>query len=167
MLVAVTAKGPKAIGSTEGMQHTSATSPYYSTWVAQAPALFEQVRQAVLARDLAALGAAAEHSALMMHASMLAANPAVIYFSPTTLAVVAKVRELRARGLQAFYTMDAGPHVKVLTAEASAGDVASALAEVTGVQRVITCRPGPDAYCLDPDLTFAVALERARAGASR
>ena len=167
MLVAVTAKGPKAIGSTEGMQHTSLTSPYYATWVAHAPALFEQVRQAVLARDLAALGAAAEQSALMMHASMLAASPAVIYFSPTTLAVVAKVRELRTRGLQAFYTMDAGPHVKVLTGEESAGEVASALAEVTGVQRVISCRPGPDAYCLDPDLSFADALERARAGAWR
>jgi diphosphomevalonate decarboxylase len=129
--------------------------------------LFEQVRQAVLGRDLAALGAAAEQSALMMHASMLAASPAVIYFTPTTLAVVAKVRELRARGLQAFYTMDAGPHVKVLTQADSADEVAAALAEVTGVQRVIACKPGPDAYCLDPDLDFAEALERARAGAWR
>jgi diphosphomevalonate decarboxylase len=167
MLVAVTAAGPKAIGSTEGMKHTSATSPYYAPWVAHAPVLFERARQAVLARDLGALGPAVEQSALMMHASMLAADPAVIYFLPTTLAVMARVRELRTQGAQAYFTMDAGPHVKVLTHAASAADVAAALAEVPGVQRVITCRPGPDAYCLEQDLDFARALEHVRAGARR
>jgi len=165
MLVAVTAAGPKAVGSTEGMTHTRATSPYYATWVNHAPVLFERVRDAVLARDLAALGPAVEQSALMMHASMLAADPAVIYFLPTTLAVIARVRELRAQGTAAFFTMDAGPHVKVLTQKSAAADVATALGEVAGVKRVIVCRPGPDAYCLDPGLDFAQAVERVRSGA--
>jgi diphosphomevalonate decarboxylase len=95
MVVALTASGPKSVGSTEGMQRTAATSPYYRAWVEGAPRVFETVRAAVLARDLAALGAAVEQSALMMHASMLAADPALVYLSPASLAAMETVRGLR------------------------------------------------------------------------
>jgi diphosphomevalonate decarboxylase len=145
MLVAVTAAGPKAIGSTEGMRHTAETSPYYAAWVEHAPRVFEQVKAALLARDFAALGEATEQSALMMHASMFAARPAVVYFSAATLRVMERVRALRKEGRVAFYTMDAGPHVKVLTPAEDAEAVAASLQKVDGVQRLIVSSPGPDA----------------------
>jgi diphosphomevalonate decarboxylase len=149
MVVALTASGPKSVGSTEGMQRTAATSPYYRAWVEGAPRLFETVRAAVLARDLAALGPAVEQSALMMHASMLAADPALVYLSPASLAAMETVRGLRARGVPAFYTMDAGPHVKVLTAPENAEPVAEALRATTGVERVVVSAAGPDARLED------------------
>lgn len=151
MVVTLTAKGPKSVGSTEGMQHTAETSPYYSPWVAHAPALFEEVRQGVLGRDIERLGAAMEQSALMMHASMFAARPAVIYFQPTTLAVMTAVRELRQAGTPAYYTMDAGPHVKVLTLPEHAARVARAVEAVPGVERSIVTGAGPDAELTDED----------------
>jgi len=146
MVVTLTASGPKAIGSTPGMLHTEQTSPYYARWVEHAPTLCAEIRRAVLAKDLTTLGAAMEQSALMMHASMLAARPALIYFAPTTLAVMQRVRELRESGTPAFYTMDAGPHVKVLTTPEHASGVAEALGLVPGALRTIICGPGPDAH---------------------
>jgi diphosphomevalonate decarboxylase len=145
MIVAVTQAGPKAVGSTAGMQHTRATSPYYAAWVDHAPLTFEEIRSAVLDRDLDRLGPAVEQSALMMHASMLAARPALCYLTPTTLAVVDAVRRLRDAGLAAYFTIDAGPHVKVLTARASEAPVRQAIDAVPGVLRTILCRPGPGA----------------------
>jgi diphosphomevalonate decarboxylase len=145
MVVALTASGPKSVGSTEGMRRTAATSPYYGAWVEEAPRVYEAVRAAVLARDLAALGPAVELSALRMHASMLAAEPALLYFTGATLAAMDTVRALRARSVAAFYTMDAGPHVKVLTSVDDAERVASALRETPGVERVVVCAPGPGA----------------------
>jgi diphosphomevalonate decarboxylase len=145
MLVAVTASGPKAVSSTEGMQRTARTSPYHRAWIDAAPALFAEARRALVDGDLETLGTVMEQSALAMHASMLAARPAIVYFRPATLAVMHAVSELRARGVAAFYTMDAGPHVKVLTTLADEAEVTRALAEVPGVERVIACRPGPDA----------------------
>jgi diphosphomevalonate decarboxylase len=145
MLVAVTAAGPKAMSSTQGMQHTAETSPYYAAWVERAPRVFEEVKAALLARDIAALGAAMEQSALMMHASMFAARPAVVYFTPATLGVMERVRALRKEGGAAFYTMDAGPHVKVLTTPEQVDAIAAALERVEGVRRVIRSQPGPDA----------------------
>ena len=145
MWVAITVKGPKDVGSTEGMEHTRATSPYYPVWVHHAPVLFEEVRRAVLERDFPTLGAAMEQSALMMHASMLAARPAIRYFAPATLAAMDAVRALRKGGIAAYYTMDAGPHVKVLCQLERADEVGHALASVPGVERAIRCLPGPDA----------------------
>jgi diphosphomevalonate decarboxylase len=149
MLVAVTSEAAKDTGSTDGMQHTAQTSPYYPAWVGDAPRLFDEVKRAVLARDFERLAPAVEQSALMMHASMLAARPALIYFRPATLAVVEQVRALRKAGVAACYTMDAGPHVKVLVEPHAAARVEAALAEVPGVLRVLVSGPGPDAVTLD------------------
>lgn len=145
MLVALTATGPKDVGSTDGMQHTSRTSPYYPAWVEHAPRLFEQAHGAVLERDLPRLGEAMEQSTLMMHASMLAAAPGLLYWVPASLRVIHEVRALRARGTAAYFTMDAGPHVKVLTAPADAERVERALLDCDGVERVVRCQAGPDA----------------------
>jgi len=145
MIVALTRAGEKAVGSTEGMLRTAMTSPYYPGWVAHAPRLFERIKKAVLERDLESLGPAVEASALAMHASMYAADPPIVYFSPATFAAMEAVRELRASGVPAFFTMDAGPHVKVLTAPEHADRVAARLSEAPGVLDVIRCAPGGDA----------------------
>lgn len=140
--VVVTTLKQKDVGSTEGMAHTSATSPYYPAWVANAPRLFERARRAVLARDFEALGVVAEESAFAMHASAMAAAPALIYFNPVTLAAIERVRKLRQAGTEAYVTIDAGPHVKVLSRAAHASAVAAALREVAGVEKVLVAAPG-------------------------
>lgn len=146
MVIAATSLGEKATSSTDGMLHTQRTSPYFPAWVAEAPRCFEQAKRALLARDLPALGLAMEQSTWMMHASMLAAQPALFYLRDATLRVIERVHALRAAGTAAFYTMDAGPHVKVLTERGSAATVARALAEVAGVERVIRSAPGAGAW---------------------
>lgn len=145
LLVCVVTLLPKDQGSTLGMAHTQKTSPYYPAWVDSAPAVYERVRGALLARDFDALGRATEHSALLMHASMFAAEPPLNYWSPTTLALLQRVSELRASGLPAYATMDAGPHVKVLAEPHNAQKIENALREVAGVKDVLVCAPGPDA----------------------
>lgn len=148
IVVAITREGPKDVGSTEGMLHTTRTSPFYPAWVAHAPSLCARVRAAVLARDLEALGAAAEQSALCMHASALAAAPGLIYWTGATVEAIAEVRRLRARGLAAWATIDAGPQVKVLTTPGDEEAVTRALSAVPGVLRTIATRPGPGATVL-------------------
>jgi len=145
MIVALTRAGEKSVGSTEGMLRTARTSPYYRGWVEHAPRLFELIKSAILARDLTVLGPAVESSALAMHASMFAADPPIVYFSPTTLTVMERVRELRAAGVPAYFTMDAGPHVKVVTLPMHAEEVTNKLAECPGVLEVIRCAAGGDA----------------------
>jgi diphosphomevalonate decarboxylase len=128
MVVAVVSEGRKAVGSTEGMERSRATSPYWGAWLDLGPRAVEEARGAVLARDLEALGAVMERSTFAMHATMHSATPPLLYFQPATVALLHAVFELRRSGVSAWATMDAGPQVKVLCAPADADVVRSALA---------------------------------------
>jgi diphosphomevalonate decarboxylase len=149
VVVAVTREGPKPTLSTEGMLHTQRTSPYYPSWVESAPAICARVRDAVLSRDLEALGVAAEESALLMHAAAIGARPGLVYWVGATVEVMDEVRRLRQKGTPAWFTMDAGPHVKVLTTPEAEEAVARALAAVPGVTRILHTQPGPGATLVE------------------
>src|SRR5688500_18150581 len=109
------------------MDHTAATSPMYRAWLDLVPRDLATAEAALAAGDLEQLGTLAEANALAMHASAIAARPAVLYWRPATLSVLAEVRGLRATGQAAWATMDAGPHVKILTTDDDAELVARAL----------------------------------------
>ena len=126
LVVAITATGPKAIGSTAAMTHTARTSPFYAAWIAAVPGDLAAAREAIAARHLPSLGAVAERSALRMHAAALAADPPIIYWNAATLAAIDCVHTLRARGMSVFFTIDAGPHVKALSRPRCAPSPASA-----------------------------------------
>jgi diphosphomevalonate decarboxylase len=148
LCVAITATGPKAITSTDAMERTQRTSPYYAGWLASVPPDLAEARKAVLARDLARLGAVAERSATRMHACAMAADPHILYWNPATVAAIATVKDLRAQGTAAYFTVDAGPHVKVLCAAADAPRVEAALAATPGIVRFLTLAPGPGAHIM-------------------
>ncbi len=145
MLVAVLAERPKPKGSTDAMNHTVATSPYFEAWRACVPGDLDIARQAIASRDLARLGELAESNALRMHATMLAARPPVLYWLPETVAAMRRVRELRDAGMACWFTIDAGPNVKVLCDAAFEAAVITGLSDLPGVLRVISSRPGPGA----------------------
>jgi diphosphomevalonate decarboxylase len=139
------------------MDRTARTSPYYAAWLVSAEADVVEAEQALRARDLAWLGRIAERSALRMHASAMAAEPAIIYWAPATLAAMETVRRLREpreprdsragdQPIAAYFTIDAGPNVKVLCHAADAPAVAAALAETPGVQSTLVASPGPGAH---------------------
>lgn len=143
MVIAIVGGGaPKSHGSRDAMDHTAATSPLYRAWLELVPRDLVAAEAALAAGDLEALGALAEANALAMHASALAARPAVVYWQPATLAALAEVRALRAAGHPAWGTMDAGPHVKVLTSADHAARVAAAMRDVPGVTEVAIASAG-------------------------
>jgi diphosphomevalonate decarboxylase len=147
VVVAITHSGPKAVSSRDGMARAAA-SHLYPAWVSSVPADLAAARAAIRARDLDALGNLAEHSALKMHAVGLAARPPLLYWRGATVECIHRVWSLRADGVPAFVTIDAGPQVKVLCRPDDAPQVASALGAVSGVERVLTCAPGGGAEVL-------------------
>ncbi len=145
VVVAITEAGTKSVSSTDGMNLTMQTSPYYRAWVDSVPADLDQVRQAIAAKDFEQLGEVAEGSALKMHASALAARPGLIYWNPATIACLHEVRALRAAGTGVFFTVDAGPQVKAVCLPGEGARVARHLAGIDGVEKVIETRLGPGA----------------------
>jgi diphosphomevalonate decarboxylase len=142
LVIAVAGGGAKDVLSRAGMERTSATSPLYAGFLATVPDDLIAARDAIARRDLEALGEVAERSALTMHASALAARPAVVYWRGATVEALHAVRALRRHGIGAWATIDAGPHVKVLCTPDDADRVEAALREVPGVTSTRSCAPG-------------------------
>ncbi|RDI49984.1 diphosphomevalonate decarboxylase [Nocardia mexicana] len=145
LVVAVVEDGPKSVSSREAMRHTVATSPLYWGWAMSSTSDIADMCQAIDRGDLVAVGEIAERNALGMHATMLAARPAVRYLSPASLTVMDRVIELRRSGIPAYITADAGPNVKVLCARRDAERVAAALNLLPCTRSVVTAHPGPGA----------------------
>lgn len=149
VVVAITHTEAKAIGSTEGMNRTQETSPYWDAWVAGQERDLQEAAQAVQARDFAALAEVSEHSCFKMHALALSARPKILYWRPSTVGAMQAVGALRADGVPVFCTMDAGPQVKAVCLPEAADHVARALQAVPGVTQVLTVGLGAGARLLD------------------
>lgn len=133
VVIAITASGPKAVGSTEAMELSRRTSPFYSSWIEQQPQDLATARDAIQRRDFAQLAAVSEHNCLKMHSIMWASRPPVVYWNSATMACLQTIRDLQAQGVGVFFTMDAGPQVKAVCLPDYAAVVRTALAETTGV----------------------------------
>ncbi len=141
--VAVVSDARKAIASRDAMRHVVESSPLFAGWVAAQEGDLAEMRRAIGAQDLDRVGRVAEENCLRMHATAIAARPPVLYWTPVTVAVMQAVHELRSSGVPAYFTIDAGPQVKVLCRLADLAQVRAALAATPGVLRVIESRPGP------------------------
>jgi diphosphomevalonate decarboxylase len=144
LVVALTEPGQKKVGSTEGMERSRKTSPYYQAWLDHAPKWSRKIKRAIKQRDLDTLGAAMEQSTMAFHCSAITSDPPILYWRPATLAALDTVRGLRERGVSAWATMDAGPHVKTLCGIGDAMRVREALDRTPGVTRTWVAKPGPD-----------------------
>ncbi len=148
VVVVITSDRTKIIGSTEGMQRTSLSSPYYQAWIQNHVSDIEAAKHAIASRDFYALADISEHNCLKMHGLALSTRPALIYWNGATVECMNCVRDLRASGTAAFFTIDAGPQVKVVCAPSETQKVMDALRNVPGVLCVLNSCIGQGARLL-------------------
>jgi diphosphomevalonate decarboxylase len=143
VIVAVTTQRRKAVSSGSGMARSAQNSPYYPQWVATHDADLRQAREAIARRDFEMLASVSESSCLKMHASMLATQPALIYWNGTTVECIHAVTAMRQAGVPVFFTIDAGPQVKAVCEAGVAERVQAELAAVPGVIETLRTGLGP------------------------
>lgn len=145
VVVAITSDCIKPVGSTEGMQRTAQSSPYYAAWIENQRDDLDLARSAIRSRDFDALAHISEHNCLKMHGLALSARPALIYWNGATVEGMHCVKALRTAGTAAFFTVDAGPQVKVICQPSETQTVMQALRSIPGVLRVLSSNIGQGA----------------------
>ena len=145
VVVAITEFGPKAVGSTEAMEISRQTSPFYSSWVDRQAQDLDSARAAIATRDFEKLAAIAEHNCLKMHSIMWASRPPIVYWNAATMRCLQTVRQLQGQGIAVFFTIDAGPQVKAVCLPEHAAEVEAALRATTGVVDIMTTGLGEGA----------------------
>lgn len=133
----------KDVSSRDGMRRTVATSAFYPGWLASLPEDLAAIKQAITTQDFTALGRITEANGLKMHATTLAAVPPFTYWSPQSLLAMDLVRQLRATGTECYFTMDAGPNVKVLCRRQDEAAVQQAFSNSFSSDRLILAHAGP------------------------
>jgi len=148
IVAAITSTREKAIGSGEAMEISRLTSPFYQRWVEEQPMDLATARDAIAMRDFGKLASVAEHNCLKMHSLMWTSRPPVVYWNAATVACLETIRELRADGVDVFFTVDAGPQVKAICPREAQDRVVAALSRVAGVETVLVSGIGKAARCV-------------------
>lgn len=144
---------PKIISSRLGMQQTVKTSSYFPIWVKEAEKDLIIAKNAIANQDFEALGKVSEANALKMHATTLACEPPFSYWSPDSLRAMDEVRTLRQQGFSCYFTMDAGPNVKVLCQKNDAPAILQELQKEFLPSQLIIANAGPEIEFLERNVS--------------
>ena len=104
------------------------------------------IKEAFDIRDLSLLGPILEQEALEMHAIIMSAQDAFSYLDQVSLDVICALRRWRHEGTcEAYFTIDAGPNIHIISAKDTVGSIISHFAEEFPNIQLIkdTVGPGP------------------------
>lgn len=144
-LVAIVSTAHKAVGSTEGHQ-LAESSPLQVARLATASARLAECVQAILQRDFERFARIVELDSDMMHAVMQTSTPPLLYWLPPTVAIMHRVRQLRAEGVGVCYTIDAGANVHCICLPEAVERVRAELSAIQGVREIREARSGSGAW---------------------
>ncbi len=150
-VIVIVNEGRKGISSDIGHEHAY-TSPFNEirTELSQKEALL--VRSAILDNDLRTVGSIAERNSKYMHAVMMTSDIPLFYWQGETLKVIKSVHAMRERGIEVYFTIDAGPNVHCLCRPEDAPEVQKELECQDHVLRTIVARPAKDPHTIDEHL---------------
>ncbi|OHP65433.1 diphosphomevalonate decarboxylase [Staphylococcus sp. HMSC062A01] len=114
MIFVVINNKSKKVSSRSGMSLTRDTSRFYQYWLDNVEPDLKETKEAIAQKDFKRMGEVIEANGLRMHATNLGAQPPFTYLVPESYNAMRIVHECREAGLPCYFTMDAGPNVKVL-----------------------------------------------------
>ncbi|MFS1663556.1 diphosphomevalonate decarboxylase [Streptococcus sp. zg-JUN1979] len=117
MIMLILNDDKKDVSSREGMKRCKETSRNFSDWVEQSKADYQEMLIHLANNDFAKVGELTERNALLMHSTTREANPAFSYLTEASYQAMDTIKAIRQDGIACYFTMDAGPNVKVLCLE--------------------------------------------------
>lgn len=164
MVVVVVRAERKKVSSRDAMRRTRESSPYFDAWLRSSEADLDAMLAAFARDDFTAIGEITESNALRMHAAIQASRPPIRYLAPESLRVFDTAERLRADGLAAYATADAGPNVVLLCREGDVAEVRDEVVARLGLPdtAAIAAHAGPGAHTV-PDARDAAGAQGAAA----
>jgi len=140
-VIAVVDAGKKRISSTEGHQ-SAHSSVFYQTRLQQMKQKIVDLKAALDEKNFTQLGELIEAEALEFHSILLTSHPALITWYPGTVEVMLAVQQLRAAGVPAYFTINTGFNVHVITLPEFEKTVQQRLEMLSLVQHTLLAKIG-------------------------
>ena len=137
VLICIASKEPKEISSREGMEISKKTSPIYQDWLDVNDKHINLALNAIKNKDMAGLENVTEENCKLMHEVMKTSIPSISYMTEVTYRCLSEIENLRSLGHKLFYTIDAGPQVKIICDPTSSEIIKNRIIETTDVIDII------------------------------
>src|SRR5690554_2072865 len=140
IIVLMIDKSKKPASSTDAMKESVENKLLYDEWVKQSKIDLDKMLIALNNKDIKSVGEIAEKNANHMHD--LIESTGITYKTKESLKAIDKIHELRTKGVLAYYTMDAGPNIKIITIDSEVNKIVDYFNEY----ETIVCSKGKDAH---------------------
>jgi phosphomevalonate decarboxylase len=114
-----------ALKSTDDAHRDVLTSPFFNSRLAYVHAALSEMESAISSCDIDRIGLLAEKDSLVLHGITMTGDDEMILWRPETLKVILEVRQMRAEGIPAYFSIDTGATVYVNTHVDLVGEVES------------------------------------------
>jgi len=114
IIICITDDKEKIISSREGMEISRKTSPFYQSWLDSNEADIQIAKLAIAEKNIKSLGKVAEKNCFLMHKVMQTSSPQLNYMTERTNNCINEIKAAREGGVDLFFTVDAGPQVKII-----------------------------------------------------
>lgn len=148
MIALIISTNHKKISSRMGMKRVVETSPYYSNWVESSKKDLLAIKKALAENDFKTFGEISEENAMKMHALNMSAHPHFSYLEPDSIKAMKIVEGLRLQGISCYYTLDAGPNVKVICLKKDVSSIVNIFSNSFGHEKVLVASSGPAAHLI-------------------
>lgn len=150
-LVAIVSEDKKNLSSTEG-HDLAESSLFFTARQEKISKKILDVKKAILDQDFIALGELVEAEALEFHSILLTSKPNILLFYPGTIEVMQAVRQLRRNNIPAYFTINTGFNVHVLTLPQHEEVVNQTLQKLPAVKKIISSGIGEKPRFLEKHL---------------
>jgi diphosphomevalonate decarboxylase len=142
IIVAITEKTAKPISSFEAMELSRELSPFFNQKAEQSAAHLPIMKNALLSSDFSKVGDIAQKEANNLHAVINTTGLGISYWNVGTIEIMKFVNSMRDSNIEAYYTIDAGPQVKVLCEPKNEKHIIEELKDIEYVKAVIPSKVG-------------------------
>lgn len=129
-----------AFKRTEDAHREAPTSPFFDSRLAEMPMMIDKMELAIRQGEVGRIGELAERDTLLLHGITMTGATEMLLWRPETMSVILKVRNMRERGIPAFFSIDTGATVYVNTFPNRVKEVKAEIEDL-GVE-TIECRVG-------------------------
>lgn len=150
-VVAVVDENKKRISSTKGHK-TAQSSICFKERQTRIAGKIKQIKELIANKDFEKFGNLVEQECLEFHSVLLTSNPPLIMWHPGTVEVMLAVQKMRQEGIQAFFTINTGFNVHIITLPEFEKQVKERIEELPLVNKILTARVGEKPQYLEEHL---------------
>ena len=149
IIICITDDKEKIVSSREGMEISRKTSPFYQSWLDSNKADIQIAKSAIAERNIKRLGKVAEKNCSLMHKVMQTSSPEINYMTERTNNCIKEIKAIRKDGTNLFFTVDAGPQVKIICNPTDTKLITDRLEDKPYVMKLVEANIGLGARVID------------------